>query len=32
MEAVGQWQFAATQLDGIPIETPISVTVNFSGR
>jgi TonB family protein len=32
MEAVSQWQFAATQLDGILIETPINVTVNFSGR
>ncbi|OLB62302.1 MAG: hypothetical protein AUI11_06060 [Acidobacteria bacterium 13_2_20CM_2_66_4] len=32
IEAVSQWQFAATQLDGVPIETSINVTVNFSGR
>jgi TonB family protein len=32
IEAVSQWQFAATQLDGVPIETAINVTVNFSGR
>ena len=32
IEAVSQWLFAATQLDGLPIETAINITVNFSGR
>lgn len=29
VEALRQWQFAATRLDGVPVETNIQVTVNF---
>ena len=32
IEAISQWQFEATHLDGVPVETPISVKVSFSGR
>jgi hypothetical protein len=28
-EAVRQWQFTPTRLDGIPVEVQIGVTVNF---
>jgi TonB family protein len=29
VEALRQWQYAATRLDGVPMETNIQVTVNF---
>jgi hypothetical protein len=32
VEALLQWQYAATRLDGVPVETNIQVTVNFAIR
>jgi len=29
MDAVKQWEFAPTQLDGVPVETSMRVTVRF---
>ena len=30
VEAVRQWQFTPTYLDGVPVETPIRIRVNFA--
>ena len=30
--AVNQWQFTATRVDGVPVETPIAVSVTFARR
>jgi beta-lactamase regulating signal transducer with metallopeptidase domain len=30
VEAVGQWQYTATRLDGVPVETDIHVTAHFA--
>jgi TonB family protein len=32
IDAIGQWQFAPTRLDGVTIETVIKVTVHFNER
>jgi carboxypeptidase family protein/TonB-like protein len=32
IEAVNQWQFTATRVDGVPVETPIAVSVTFAPR
>jgi len=32
VEAVSQWQFTPTRLDGIPVEAGIRVTVHFSAQ
>jgi len=32
IDAVSQWLFTATQLNGVPVEVLMTVTVNFSGR
>jgi TonB family protein len=29
VEAISQWQFTATQLDGVPVETNIRITTRF---
>jgi TonB family protein len=29
VDAIRQWQFTATRLDGVPVETNIRVTANF---
>ncbi|HEV3062483.1 MAG TPA: TonB family protein [Vicinamibacterales bacterium] len=31
VDAVGQWQFTPTRLDGVPVETVIEITVRFDG-
>ena len=28
-EAVGQWLYSQTRLDGVPIEVRVNITVNF---
>ena len=32
IDAVGQWQFTPTRLDGVPVETVIEITVRFDGQ
>jgi TonB family protein len=32
IDAVSQWQFTPTQLNGMPVEVLMTVTVNFTGR
>ena len=32
MDAVSAWRFAPTRLGGVPIETPINVTIDFAAR
>jgi hypothetical protein len=32
IEAVNQWHFTATRVDGVPVETPIAVSVTFVRR
>jgi TonB family protein len=32
LDAVREWRFTPTQLNGVPVEVVMTVTVNFSGR
>jgi hypothetical protein len=32
IDAVGQWQFTSTRLDGVPVETVIEITIRFDGQ
>jgi protein TonB len=32
IDAVSQWKFTATELNGVPVEVLMTVTINFSGR
>ena len=32
IDAVSQWKFTATELNGVPVEVLMTVTINFTGR